>query len=137
MLVFVSFYPFDFYINSAYSILSVCCFSFLFFFFYSVLYIYFFFTCIWTFVCNKLFIILSNRVEECQNDSKLLHKITSTLLINQHQITLPSTENDEELANNFSTYFTQKIDKTRENFTHARSVQDESLTDEELNCFRE
>ena len=78
----------------------------------------------------------SNRVEECQNDSKLLHKITSTLLVNQHQITLPSTENDEELANNFGAYFTQKIDKIRENFTHTRSVQDESLTDEKLNCFR-
>ena len=58
MIVFVFFYPFDFYINSAYSFLSVCCFSFLFFFFYSVLYIYIFFTCIWTFVCNKLFIII-------------------------------------------------------------------------------
>ena len=65
-----------------------------------------------------------------------LHKITSTLLVNQHQITIPSTENDEELANNFDAYFTQKIDKIRENFTHTRSVQDESLTDEKLNCFR-
>ena len=30
----------------------------------------------------------------------------------------------------------KKIDKIRENFTHTRSVQDESLTDEKLNCFR-
>ena len=48
----------------------------------------------------------SNRVEECHNDSKLLHKITSIVLVNQHQITLPSTENDEELANNFGAYVT-------------------------------
>ena len=53
----------------------------------------------------------SNRVEECQNDSKLLHKITSTLLVNQHQITLPSTENDEELANIFSAYLLKRLIK--------------------------
>ena len=85
--------------------------------------------------CSKT-LYYSNRVEECQNNSKSLHRITSTLLVNQHQITLPSTENDEELANNFSAYFTQKIDKIRENFTYTRRVQDESLTDAKLNCFR-
>ena len=75
-------------------------------------------------------------MEECQNDFKSLHRITSTRFVNQHEITLPSTENNEELANNFSAYFIKKIDKIRKNFTYARSIQDDSLTDEKLNCFR-
>ena len=60
----------------------------------------------------------SNREEEFQNNTKSLHRITSTLLVNQHQITLPSTKNDEESANDLMLIIiTQRIDKIREYFT--------------------
>ena len=53
----------------------------------------------------------SNRVEECQNNTKSLHRINSTLLVNQHQITLPSTKNDEELANDLMLILLKRLIK--------------------------
>ncbi len=60
----------------------------------------------------------STKVSECKHDTKQLFNITNKLLTNQ-QIKLPVTDNDEQLANNFGTYFEDKIDNIRINIERA------------------
>ena len=45
----------------------------------------------------------SDKVDECAGDTKMLHKIADKLLVNQHIQLLPTDDDDNLLANAFST----------------------------------
>ena len=59
----------------------------------------------------------SNKIIDNRNDPKALSKIATSLLVNQHQTNLPTSDDDSTLANNFSTLFSDKIEHLRSNFT--------------------
>ena len=58
----------------------------------------------------------SNKVIDNHYDPKALSKIATNLLVNQHQTNLPTSEEDSIFANNFSTFFSDKIKHLRSNF---------------------
>ena len=57
----------------------------------------------------------SDKVDECAGDTKMLHKITDKLLVNQNIQLLPTDEDDTHLANVFSNYLANKIVNIRKN----------------------
>ena len=57
-----------------------------------------------TFIINKL---------DADNSSKNLHKVVNTLLDNNKETVLPSAESDLDLANEFATFFREKVEKIR------------------------
>ena len=59
----------------------------------------------------------SNKIIDNCNDPKALSKIATSLLVNQHQTNLQTSDDDSTLANNFSTHFSDKIEHLRSNFT--------------------
>ena len=58
---------------------------------------------------NQLFL-------ENAKDQKRLFQIADKLLHRKHTSTLPQSQSDEKLANEFSIFFTDKIKKIRDNF---------------------
>ena len=59
----------------------------------------------------------SNKIIDNCNDPKAHSEIATSLLVNQHQSNLQTSDDDYTLVNNFSTHFSDKIEHLRSNFT--------------------
>ena len=79
---------------------------------------------------------LSDKVDECAGDTKMLHKITDKLLVNQHIQLLPTNDDDTHLANVFSNYFTNKIVNIRQNFSLLINLEQDTPADLRFDHFR-
>ena len=69
----------------------------------------------------------SVQIANCQNDSKMLHKITDSLIISHHQQRLPTDNSNEHLANTFADFFETKIDNIRNNFNSIDTTNGEAI----------
>ena len=58
-----------------------------------------------------------DKIESAKDSQKSLHKVVKNLLDVKQESSLPSAKTDDELADNFQTYFKDKIMKIRESFT--------------------
>ena len=66
-------------------------------------------------------------VYQSQNDSKKLFNIVNKLLGRKTSNPLPTAKSDEQLAEEFATYFLNKIDKIRERFINIEPYQPSRL----------
>jgi exonuclease III len=64
----------------------------------------------------------NQRITECGNDSKALSQIMNELLFRQKTSKLPAHGSAEDLANRFSTFFKEKIDKIRDNLPDCSNI---------------
>jgi hypothetical protein len=55
----------------------------------------------------------SEKIESCGRDQKTLFKVTKNLLGRNEEAVLPTSFSSKELAQNFSDFFTDKIDGIR------------------------
>ena len=78
----------------------------------------------------------SDKLDECPGDTKMLHKITDKLLVNQHIQLLPTDDDDTHLANVFSNYFANKIDNIRQNFSLPINLEQDTPPDIRFDHFR-
>ena len=69
----------------------------------------------------------SNKITDNCSDPKALSKIASSLLVNQHLTNLPASDDDSTLANNFSTFFSDKIKHLRSSFTFGVETDEKTL----------
>ena len=69
----------------------------------------------------------SNKITDNCSDPKALSKIASSLLVNQHLTNLPASDDDSTLANNFSTFFSDKIKHLRSSFTVGVETDEKTL----------
>ena len=74
-------------------------------------------------------------VYQSQNDSKKLFNIVNKLLGRRTSNPLPTSKSDEQLAEEFATYFLNKIDKIRERFTNIEPYQPSRLDTAQLSKF--
>ncbi len=65
----------------------------------------------------------SNQITESQGNQKLLFKITNGLITDQQRTILPSSKSDNDLANEFSTFFHEKIVNLAKLFTDTCTTQ--------------
>ena len=63
----------------------------------------------------------NNKITEAENDSKQLFKISKQLLCKSKESTLPSHPSSKDLANKFSSYFSDKIGKIRTDLDNNKS----------------
>ena len=61
------------------------------------------------------------KISECQNDQKQIFKIANSLLHKSNETPLPEHESSQELANRFADFFTEKINKIRQQLESAQS----------------
>ena len=61
----------------------------------------------------------SKTISESQNSQRELFKICNTIMDTSKRKSLPDCENSENLANKFNSFFIDKIEKIRENISHA------------------
>ncbi len=78
----------------------------------------------------------SNKINECNGNTKALYKLTEKLLVNQHNQTLPSGQEENTLANSFGTYFEDKIVRIRNNLTFGIDDDEQQLTPAVLGNFK-
>ncbi|XP_052791884.1 uncharacterized protein LOC128226025 [Mya arenaria] len=65
----------------------------------------------------------TSQITQCGNDYKKLFKVTNTLLGKSNEVTLPSHSSPEQMAQDFSDFFVNKIEKIRDSITsHRQSV---------------
>ena len=76
----------------------------------------------------------SNKIFDNCNDPKALFKIATSLLVNQHQTNLPISDDDSTLANNFSTFLSNKIKHLRSNFTFGFETDATTLSFTDVFC---
>ena len=73
----------------------------------------------------------SEKIESCGRDQKTLFKITKNLMGKSAEPVLPSSS-PEELAQNFSNFFIEKIDGIRNNVSSERESQTDAVTADEI-----
>ena len=69
-----------------------------------------------------------SKIREATNKPKMLFKVVNTLTDSEKVNALPTAASDTILANNFLSYFREKIRKIRQSFQPAASPSDESTT---------
>ena len=74
-------------------------------------------------------------VYQAQNDSKKLFNIVNKLLGRKTSNPLPNAKSDEQLAEEFATYFLNKIDRIRDRFTNIQQYQPSRLDTPQLSKF--
>ena len=57
--------------------------------------------------------VLNSTMKRCERDQKTLFKVTKKLLGKNEEVVLPTSSSSEELAQNFSDFFIDKIDGIR------------------------
>lgn len=66
----------------------------------------------------------SSKIEECSNDQRQLFKLTNILMGSKREAVLPIADNDKNLADQFSDYFTRKVASIRDKLNEGRDEND-------------
>ena len=74
----------------------------------------------------------SEKIESCGRDQKTLFKGTKNLLGRNEEAVLPTSSSTKELAQNFSDFFTDKIDGIRDKISSDTEAKIGAVTTEEI-----